>query len=262
MPVLFLAVFLTGCGSGPDRIVVTGSSTMAPLLLELGNAFEAVHGVQVDVHSGGSGRGLQDVRAGAADIGMVSRALTASEDDLHGRVIARDGVALIVNASNSVDALSDDALTGLFQGRWRTWASQGGSAEPVTVIHKAAGRSTQEVFLAHFELPNASIEAHVIAGENQEVIRLVAGNHGAIGYVSIGTAEHEAGRGVPIRLLPLNGVAATVENVRAGRYPLARELTLVSREPPAGATAALLDFVGSADAESIYGRYGFIPASR
>ena len=59
-----------------NKLVLTGSSSVAPLAMELGKRFEKENpGVRGDVQSGGSSRGVQDARSGAADIGMVSRDL-------------------------------------------------------------------------------------------------------------------------------------------------------------------------------------------
>src|SRR6187455_2792351 len=76
---LVLSLAVAGCGKGDaqeQKLVLTGSSTIAPLAQELGKAFEKKHpGVKVDVQSGGSDRGITDTRGGEANLGMVSREL-------------------------------------------------------------------------------------------------------------------------------------------------------------------------------------------
>jgi phosphate transport system substrate-binding protein len=70
----------TAGGTTRNKIVITGSSTVAPLVAEIAKQFEAKHpDIRVDVQTGGSSRGLTDARQGLADIGMVSRALTDKE---------------------------------------------------------------------------------------------------------------------------------------------------------------------------------------
>ncbi|MGF1602336.1 MAG: substrate-binding domain-containing protein, partial [Thermosynechococcaceae cyanobacterium] len=57
-----------------NKLVLTGSSTVAPLAAEIAKRYEQENpGVRVDVQSGGSSRGIADVRQQVADIGMVSR---------------------------------------------------------------------------------------------------------------------------------------------------------------------------------------------
>ena len=59
-----------------------------------------------------------------------------------------------------------------------------------------------------------------MVGDNEQGIKVkvVAGNPFSIGYVSIGNAEYDIGKGVPIRMLPLDAVAASRETVAAGLY--------------------------------------------
>ena len=124
-----MAGLLVGCSSAasPPRLTLTGSSSVAPLAGEIARRFEASHpGVRIDVQTGGSSRGLADLRRGSADIGMVSRALNSSEADLQATTIALDGVAVIVNSSNPVQTLTDEQIRGIFTGRiatGRSWAA-------------------------------------------------------------------------------------------------------------------------------------------
>lgn len=262
------AITLAGAllvGGGPlhaagDRLVLTGSSTVAPLALELGKRFEQRNpGVRVDVQSGGSSRGIADARSGLADIGMVSRALKPEESDLQARTIAMDGIAMIVHASNPVASLGEVAVRAIYTGRIRNWRELGGPARPITVVNKAEGRSTLELFTHHFRLHNPEIKAQVVIGDNQQGIKTVAGNPGAIGYVSIGSAEFEAAAGTPIRLLPMDGVDATAASVAAGRFPLARPLNLVTRGDPAPLARRFIDFARSASVDDLVREQYFVP---
>ena len=74
------------------KLVITGSSTMAPLVSEIAQRFTKLHpGVEVEVRSGGSGKGISDLHAGASSIAMASRPLLDAERDLFAVPIARDG---------------------------------------------------------------------------------------------------------------------------------------------------------------------------
>jgi phosphate transport system substrate-binding protein len=252
--VLAVAVLLlsTACGgSGASsghpfadaRITLSGSSTIAPLVAEIGKRFEAKYpGGRVDVQTGGSSRGVADARRGTVNVGMVSRVLDPSEGDLTAHRIAMDGVAMIVHASNAVTQLTDQQIVGIYTGKITNWSAVGGANAPITVINKAEGRSTLELFAAYFKIERTAIKAHVVIGDNLHGVRTVAGDPNAIGYVSVGTAEYERTAGVPIKLLPLNGVEASTANVRSGRFPLSRPLNLVTigqRSPAVEAFLAL-----------------------
>jgi len=216
------------CSADENRILLTGSSTIAPLVLQIAKRYEQYFpGVRIDVQAGGSARGISDVRRGMADIGMVSRALRASESDLMAHQIAIDGIGLIVHSSNNTMSLTEHQVVSIFTGRVRNWRDIGGEDLPITVVNKAEGRSTLDVFLQHFSLKNREIKPQVIIGDNQQGIKTVSGISGAIGYVSIGSGEYEEARGTSIRLLSLAGHPATVEHVSNGTYPLSRQLNLV-----------------------------------
>lgn len=246
-----------------QQITASGSSTVAPLVSEIGKRFEQRHpGVRVDVQSGGSSRGMSDARQGLVQIGLVSRALKADETDLTAVPIAMDGVSVILHRSNTVPALSNAQIKGIYTGAIRNWKAMGGPDRPITVVNKAEGRSTLELFLHHFQLRNRDIRAQVVIGENQQGIKTVAGNPGAIAYVSIGTAEYEAGQGTPIRLLPMGGVPATVAQVQAGRFPLSRPLNLVIKGQPSATTRKFLDFAQSRDVHDLVRAQFFVPLAR
>lgn len=243
-----------------QRLVLTGSSTIAPLAVEIGKRFEEQNpGVRIDVQTGGSSRGVADARSGMADIGMISRALATTENDLFSYTIALDGIAIIVHASNPVDALTDEQIKAIYTGKLNHWKQVGGSDKPITVVNKAEGHSTLELFLTHFGLANNEIKASVVIGDNQQGIKTVAGNPNAIGYVSIGSAEFEAKDGAPIKLLPLAGVPASIAQLQVGRFPLARPLNLITRTVPQGLVKRFIDFARSDEVRDlIYDQY-FVP---
>ena len=263
---LVAPIFLAGCGNTGEaeraRIELTGSSTVAPVAAELAEAFEAKHPeARVTVQAGGSARGIMDARRGLVDLGMASRGLTAAErKELTAFTIARDGIAVIVHEDNAVDALAHDAVRRIFAGRVERWSAVGGADAPITVVNKAEGRGTHEVFLRHFALESPAIEADVVIGDNQQAIKTVAGNPGAVGYVSVGAAAAAAERGVAIRPLSAHGVAPTVERVAAGAFPISRPLNLVAQGPPEGPAARFLDFARSERAHAIIRSHRYAPA--
>jgi len=245
--VVTISMLASSTYAGSDRLALTGSSTVAPLVAEIAKRYESQHpGVRIDVQMGGSSRGINDARMGLADIGMVSRALKPTEQDLTAFLIAMDGIGIILHKSNAVGELSDTQIIDIYTGKIRNWQQVGGTDLPITVVNKAEGRSTLELFLQNFNLKNSQIKAQVVIGDNQQGIKTVSGNPGAIGYVSIGTAEYEEARGTPIKLLPMAGQAATVEAVAKGHYPLSRQLNLVVKGMPVGLAEDFITFAQSA----------------
>lgn len=245
------------------KLVLTGSSTVAPLAAEIGKRFESQYpGVRIDVQTGGSSRGIADVQRGVADIGMISRSLQAEEQDLQGFAIARDGISIIIHQDNPVKSLSNQQVVDIYTGKINNWQQVNGNNAPITVVNKAEGRSTLELFLNYFQIQNSNIKASVVIGDNQQGIKTVAGSPNAIGYVSIGTAEFSRNSGINIKLLPLNEIAATTENVQNQTFPLARSLNFVTKTPPQGLKQAFIEFAQSPQVHDIIQQQEFVPISK
>jgi phosphate transport system substrate-binding protein len=243
------------------KLMLTGASTIAPLASEVARRFELQHpGTRIDVQSGGSSRGINDVRNGAAAIGMVSRGLKPEEKDLHAHTIAWDGVGVILHASNPVAALSRQQIMDIYTGKISNWKTVGGKDATITVVNKADGRSTLELFLNYLKLKNSETKPHIIIGDNSQGLKTVAGNANAISYGSIGAAEYEARQGLPIKLLPLDGIEATAANVRNGTFPLSRPLNLVTREPPNALAREFIEFARSAQVYDLVEAQYLVPA--
>ena len=77
----------------------------------------------------------------------------------------------------------------------------------------------------------------------------------------MGSAEYEADHQVDIKLLPLNGVMASVENIRNQTFPLSRPLNLITREQPTGTIKAFIDFALSDQVNDLINAQYFVPVA-
>ena len=261
-------IVASGCGGGSDaeaaerqQLMVTGSSTVAPLVQELAIRFEAARtGVRVDVQTGGSSRGITDASLGRADVGMSSRGLVEDEAEaLTEHLLAWDGVGFVVHASNAVPELGLDELRGIFTGAIRDWSEVGGPPGEIVVVDRADGRSELALVKTHLGVSATALRADVIAGENSQVVKTVVANPLAISYLSIGTSEVEIARGAALRLLALDGVEASSSAVRDGRYPLARPLVLLTSAETGALGHAFVDFALDAAHADLVEDAAFVP---
>ena len=242
------------------KLVLTGSSTVAPLISEIGKLYELKHsGVRIDVQSGGSSRGIADTRQDVADIGMVSRSLKENEKDLQSFTVARDGISVILHKENPIPTLSNQQIVDIYTKKTTNWNQVGGKDALITVVNKAEGRSTLELFAQFFKLKTTAIKADVVIGDNEQGVKTVAGNPNAIGYVSVGSAEFSANNGTPIKLLPTNGVTATISNISNQTFPISRPLNLVTKTTPTGLQKDFIDFARSQEVYDIVKAQYFVP---
>jgi phosphate transport system substrate-binding protein len=242
------------------KLHLTGSSITAPLISEIAKRYQALHPkVEIEVEMGGSARGLSDARNGNADIGMVSRVMTDKEQDVKGFPIARDGLGLVVNKDNPVTTLTEAQISDIFTGRIKNWSKVGGRSTPIILINREDGRGSVDLFTQHFKLAYSEIPAQAVIGDNALVIDAVAAQPNAISYMSVITAESNAKAGGSVKLISLDGIAATRANILTGNYPLARPLTLVTRGLPRGLAESFIEYSLSAQVVDIVENMGFVP---
>lgn len=262
---LFSILLIFGCEKSSSqkessKLVLTGSSTIAPLAAEIGKQFEKENpGVRIDVQTGGSSRGIADVRKGLSNIGMASRALKESEKKLYAHKIALDGVCVILNSENSVEMLTDEQVLKIYTKKITNWKEVGGDDAAITVVNKAEGRSTLEIFAYYFKLKNSDIKPDVIIGDNEQGIKTVAGDKYAIGYVSIGTAEYNYQNRVAIKLLACNGITASTKTLAEGTFPISRPLNLVTTSVPEGLVKKFIDYCQSKKVYDLIKSQYFVP---
>lgn len=262
----WLAVVALAAAPGPalsGTLRLAGSSTMAPTMAELARRFRLRYpGMELVIEAGGSSRGAADTLAGRADIGMVARALHPDERALFVFTVARDGVALQVHRDNPLTQLTRAQAIGLLTGRIGNWKALGGPDAPVDVISRKEGHSSLEIVAHYFGLAPGDIKATAIAGDNGEALQLLADNRNALAFYSIGVCEDAMQRGIPVKAPRLDGLEASVRSVRAGKWPLARPLNLVTRAVPTGAAKAFIEFALSPQARDIIREHDFIPYER
>lgn len=106
------------------KIVIAGSSSVTPVMEKLQEAYQKVNtGAEIEIQESDSTTGMTAAMDGTCDIGMASRELKDTELDggLTPTVIAKDGIAVIVNKNNPIEELTKDQVKSIFKGDVTTW---------------------------------------------------------------------------------------------------------------------------------------------
>ena len=106
-------------------VVVGGSSSVTPVMEKLKEAYaKANKDVTVEVQQSDSTTGVTNAIEGTCDIGMASRDLADSETKkgVKATVIAKDGIAVIVNKDSKVDELTSAQVKDIYIGKTTKWA--------------------------------------------------------------------------------------------------------------------------------------------
>jgi phosphate transport system substrate-binding protein len=253
---------VAGCQRGArdtPHLVLTGSREMVPLVKEIARRFEVERpDVRIDVQARTPALAVVDVRQGLADIGLVARGLRADEASLAATPLAYDGVALIVHKSNPVQALTDEQVTGLYLRAYTNWKQVGGIDRRVTLVGLAEGSALHEVFAEHYGLRTTPVRPDQIVVTSSLALQAVAQRPSAIGYASL--AETTGRPTLAVRLLPMGGVPAALANVASGAYPFTQPMNLVTRQPPQGLAAELIEYSRSPEMRELVKKFGFVPA--
>jgi phosphate transport system substrate-binding protein len=259
---LLLAPALAGAQSSNEArpLVLTGSSTIYPLMLEIGRRFERLNpGVNIDVTSGGSGKGISDLRGGISDIAMVSRQLADNERDLFAFALCRDGAAIVVHRSNPLKGLSSRQLSDVLTGKISDWKQLGVRPGPLKLAWRKEGQAIPELVMTHLKLKPEQIRSQATIFENEDAIAFVAKDRNAITLVALGVAEQSVKSGAAVKLLAYGGIPASTRSVRDHTYLLSRPLSLVTRTPPTGLQKRLIDYASSAAVTDLMEKHGFVP---
>lgn len=110
------------------KVTVAGSSSVTPVMEKLAEAYKALNpNVTIEVNQSDSTTGVTSAIEGACDLGMASRELKDSETSqgVTVKVIATDGIAVIVNNDNKVDNLTSDQVKKIFTGEVTKWSEIG-----------------------------------------------------------------------------------------------------------------------------------------
>lgn len=234
---------------------VLGSTSVQPFAEMLAEEFNGTEpGFVVDVQGGGSTAGIQAAMNGVVEVGMCSRQLKKDEAAVfHQFEIARDGLAVVVHPSNPVNELSRAQVRGLFAGEITNWKQVGGDDRPVRLISREEGSGTREAF-QKLVMGDKRVSRRALTQESNGAVKeLVRHDPCAVGYMSLGLVGPE------LKAVRIDGAVPTVDEARAGRYPLVRPFLFVTRSAPSAKAKAFIDYVLSAHAQELLRREGLIP---
>ena len=236
-----------------------GSTSMADVVAALQETFKEVQpGVTVNYTGSGSGTGIEGVLAGNCDIGLSSRELKDEEVEQGAvaHVIAKDGVAVVINPENPVTDLTVEQIASIFKGEITNWSEVGGNDQPIAVLGREAGSGTRSAFEEIVGVVDACAYTNEYSSTG-DVIGNVASNPNAIGYASLSAVDDT------VKAVTVGGVECTEETVKDGSYEIQRPFVMVTKEGTelSPAAQAFLDYAMSADVADVIAAAGAVAAN-
>ncbi len=221
----------------------------------------------IEVFAHGTATGFQDLASGSCDMAMASRRIRPDEaekvaalGDLASaaseHVVALDGIAVIVNPSNPVSALTTTQIGDVFAGKVRRWSELGGKDGPIAVHARDDRSGTYDTF-AHLVLGGRPlVEGATRHESSDELSDAVAGDASAIGF--IGLPYVRSAKAVMVQERGSGPLLPSPMTVSTEDYALARRLFLYA--PPGASIAArdFVDFTLSEEGQKIVQSTGFV----
>ena len=159
-----------------------------------------------------------------------------------------DALVVIVNKSNSVQNISIDQLKAVFFGEVTNWKQLGGNDEPIAVLARegkisGVGMMARELIFGDADIEFKSTHQFKSTGPIEEAVLQMKN---AIALDGVSSARKR-----DLKILDLNGIAPTVENIASGAYKLFRPLYLVTAQKMTPEVSEFIKFVKSPEGQRV-----------
>jgi len=246
-------------------IRVSGAFALYPMMLKWSEEYQKLHpGVKFDIQAGGAGKGMTDALGGLVDIGMVSRKITAAEEEkgAYWLSVTKDAVVPTANKNNPVIAqlkangIKREVFEKIYVNETiKTWGQATGTdiTDKINVYTRADACGAAETWAAYMGKYKQENLKGVALNGDPGLAEGVRQDKLGIGYNNIGFAydanTKKPVEGIEIIPLDLNGngkidpeesfygtLDEIVEAIGTGKYPSppARDLNLVTKSRPTG----------------------------
>lgn len=132
---------------------------------------------------------------------------------------------------------------------------------PVTVVSREDGSGTRGAFIELFgvevkheageKVDMTTVDAE-ITNSTSVMMTTIAGNKEAIGYISLGSLNDT------VKAVSIDGVAATVENIKSGAYKIARPFNIATKAEISEAAQDFINFIMSEEGQKVVEDNGYI----
>ena len=134
-------------------------------------------------------------------------------------------------------------------------------ADEINVISREDGSGTRGAFIELFgieqkneagEKIDCTTDECDITNSTSVMMTSVFGNENAIGYISLGSLNDA------VKALAIDGAEASVENIKAGAYSVARPFNIATLAEISEAAQDFIDFIMSAEGQAVIEANGYI----
>ncbi|MEK5231358.1 substrate-binding domain-containing protein [Lysinibacillus sp. FSL K6-0232] len=214
----------------------------------------------------------QNLLVGDTDIIFVAAPSTSQQWQAENKGLAfnmtpigREAFVFFVHANNSVDNLTLEQVKQIYAGDITNWHEVGGQDDAIRAFQRPADSGSQtalEKLMGDQPIMEAPTEdiASGMGGIIQEVSKY-RNYKNAIGY-TFRYYSTEMIQNKEIKLLSIDGVAPTKENIQNGTYPLIAEFYAVTAGTENPNAQKLIDWICSDEGQAIIEKVGYVPVAK
>jgi phosphate transport system substrate-binding protein len=133
--------------------------------------------------------------------------------------IGRDAFVFLVNRDNPVDGLTVEQVKGIYAGEYTRWSQVGGDRTPIAPLQRNAGSGSQSALLNFMGDTPVRTSPFTFLGRSIGF---------SFRFYVEDIAENASSGGV--KMLALDGIYPSVENIRSGAYPIVTDFYAVTRK--------------------------------
>jgi phosphate transport system substrate-binding protein len=281
------ACFLVSCTAQPsaqdhhkievqETIENKGSDTLVNLALAWAEQYMILHPeIRISVTGGGTGTGVAAMVNGTVDIANASRDMKPEEiasaksngitpEEI---TVARDAIAIVVNPSNPVNALTLQQLSDIYTGKITNWRQVGGENRPIVLLSRECNSGTYVYFLENvIRLGNAKSTLlfspdTLLMPSSEGISAEVRQNPNSLGYDGLGYVTPDQKVLAIAKDNNSPHVMPSVQTVNDGTYPISRPLYMYTAGAPAGHIKEYIGWIMS-DGQNLVSKLGFVPLQK
>ncbi len=243
-----LGVAAPAMASATSLVTISGATASYPLVSLLAQKYVKTHPkkVRFKIAQGGAQVGINDVAGGRVTVADVSR--DPLPNDPAGLVfypIAKYGICVITNKSNTLSNLTPSQVTAIFTGKTRSWSAVPGASASGTI--DLIGRTSVAGVLTSFQtllLEGKKVSSIASEQASEGLLKQqVVNDPNSIGFIS----NYQSDLG-GVNAVGYGGVPCNHATVVSGQYAGVARFYEVTKGRAKGAAAAFIGWIDASPA--------------
>ena len=250
----------------PDKLVWKGCGiSRKAFMSECAEAYFKKTGVKIELVGGGATLGIRATCAGDADMGGTCRPCLPDifpKQESGGLLfhVAWDAICFITHPDNPTDSITPTQAREVLTGKITNWKAMGGPDKPIIVIYRIQteiGKFSGVGYMTRrflFDDPYVAFTEKALYFRDSGLVeRTVERIKWSIAPDGISSARKRK-----VKILDLDGVPCSKENIIQAKYPFFRPLYLITKGKPTGELKKFIDWILGSEGQAVISAQGTV----